>query len=52
MAPTVDILLPTRNPEPGLLRRAIRSVLDQTCDDWLLYVVQDGGFLIKAKPPP
>jgi len=35
--------LPTRNPEPGLLRRAIRSVLDQTYDDWLLHVVQDGG---------
>lgn len=40
----VDILLPTRDPRPDLLRRAVRSVLDQTWDNWSLYVVQDGGY--------
>ena len=43
MTSTVDILLPTFDPKPALLRRAIQSVIDQTHDNWSLCVVQDGG---------
>jgi glycosyltransferase involved in cell wall biosynthesis len=43
MTSDVDILLPTFAPNPALIRRAIQSVIDQTHDNWSLYVVQDGG---------
>jgi glycosyltransferase involved in cell wall biosynthesis len=43
MTSSVDILLPTFDPNPTFLRRAIQSVVDQTHDNWSLYVVQDGG---------
>jgi len=43
MTPNVDILLPTFDPSPTFLRRAIQSVIDQTYENWSLYVVHDGG---------
>jgi glycosyltransferase involved in cell wall biosynthesis len=43
MTANVDILLPTFDPKPALIRRAIQSVIDQTHGNWSLYVVQDGG---------
>jgi glycosyltransferase involved in cell wall biosynthesis len=43
MTSSVDILLPTFDPKPALIRRAIRSVIDQTHGDWSLFVIQDGG---------
>jgi glycosyltransferase involved in cell wall biosynthesis len=43
ITPDVDILLPTFDPNPTFIRRAIQSVIDQTHDNWSLYVVQDGG---------
>jgi glycosyltransferase involved in cell wall biosynthesis len=43
MTSNVDILLPTFDPKPTFIRRAIQSVLDQTHASWSLYVVQDGG---------
>jgi glycosyltransferase involved in cell wall biosynthesis len=43
MTSDVDILLPTFDPKPTFVRRAIQSVIDQTHDNWSLYVVQDGG---------
>lgn|SRR6185369_9340688 len=43
MGSNVDILLPTFDPNPALLRRAIQSVLDQTHHNWSLYVVPNGG---------
>lgn len=41
MTGTVDIMLPFYG-DPGLLRRAVRSVLDQRDPDWRLTVVDDG----------
>lgn len=38
----VAIIMRTKD-RPLLLRRAIRSVLDQTFRDWLLVIVNDGG---------
>jgi glycosyltransferase involved in cell wall biosynthesis len=38
---TVDIMLPFYG-DPGLLRRAVRSVLEQRDPDWRLTVVDDG----------
>ena len=38
----VDILIPTFN-RPNLLRRAIKSVLDQQSPHWELYVYNDGS---------
>jgi glycosyltransferase involved in cell wall biosynthesis len=43
MTSSVDILLPTFNPRPTFIRRAIQSVIAQSHDNWSLYVVQDGG---------
>lgn len=41
MTGTVDIMLPFYG-DPGLLRRAVRSVLEQRDPDWRLTVVDDG----------
>lgn len=38
----VAIIMRTKD-RPRLLRRAVRSVLDQTFKDWLLVIVNDGG---------
>ena len=38
----IAIIMRTKD-RPLLLRRAIRSVLDQTFQDWLLVIVNDGG---------
>ena len=38
----VAVIMRTKD-RPLLLRRAIRSVLDQTFQDWLLVIVNDGG---------
>jgi glycosyltransferase involved in cell wall biosynthesis len=43
MTSNVDILLPTFQPNPVFIHRAIQSVIDQTHDNWSLYIVQDGG---------
>jgi glycosyltransferase involved in cell wall biosynthesis len=43
MTSNVDIILPTFNPKPEFIDRAIQSVINQTYDDWSLYIVQDGG---------
>ncbi|WP_202796401.1 MULTISPECIES: glycosyltransferase family 2 protein [unclassified Pseudonocardia] len=40
-APTVDVMLPFYG-DPELLRRAVRSVQEQSRDDWRLTVVDDG----------
>mgnify|MGYP001763085457 CR=1 FL=1 len=39
---SVAILMRTRD-RPVLLARAFASVLSQRCDDWHLFVVNDGG---------
>lgn len=39
----IDILIPTYEPNPDHLRAAIKSVLDQTCTDWLLLVHDDAS---------
>lgn len=38
----VAVIMRTKD-RPLLLRRAVRSVLDQTFQDWLLVIVNDGG---------
>lgn len=38
----IDIILPTYN-RPHLLQRAIKSVLQQTCPDWELWIYDDGS---------
>jgi glycosyltransferase involved in cell wall biosynthesis len=38
----VAVIMRTKD-RPRLLRRAVRSVLDQTFGDWLLVIVNDGG---------
>jgi glycosyltransferase involved in cell wall biosynthesis len=40
-APWVSAIVPTRN-RPELVRRAVRSVLDQTCEHVEAIVVVDG----------
>lgn len=40
--PLVSVILPTRD-RPGLLRRALRSVADQTVRDFEVIVINDGG---------
>lgn len=40
--PTVSVILPTHN-RPGLLYRALRSIEDQTFDDFEAVVVNDAG---------
>lgn len=40
--PTVDVLIPTFNRKE-LLRRAIKSMLNQTYRKWDLWVINDGG---------
>lgn len=42
--PSVTVVLPTRN-RPREVRRAVRSVLGQTHEDWRLIVVDDGSAL-------
>ncbi len=42
-APKVAILLPTYEPDPQLLRKAIDGVLAQTVDDWTLLIHDDGS---------
>lgn len=39
----VDIIMPTYNPDMGLLKRAVNSILNQSFTDWKLFLVQDGG---------
>lgn len=52
----VDVVIPSYNRKE-LLKRAIRSVQNQTCKDWNLWVVDDGSSdgtpdeLAKAFPP-
>jgi glycosyltransferase involved in cell wall biosynthesis len=41
-APTVAVITRTKN-RPGLLSRAIKSVLEQTFEDFLMVIVNDGG---------
>jgi glycosyltransferase involved in cell wall biosynthesis len=43
MVDTVDVILPTFNPNLTLLERAVDSILSQSFSDWTLYIVQDGG---------
>lgn len=40
---SVDIIMPTYNPDPALVRRAIASIVGQTYRDWRLFIVNDGG---------
>ena len=40
-APLFSILLPTYNPDPGWLREALDSVIDQTWKDWELCIADD-----------
>ncbi|MEI8005440.1 MAG: glycosyltransferase, partial [Bacteroidota bacterium] len=40
--PLVDILLPTYN-RPELLKRSIQSIIEQTYENWRLYIINDGG---------
>jgi glycosyltransferase involved in cell wall biosynthesis len=40
--PRVSVLLPTFN-QAAFLRRAVRSLLLQTCSDWELLIVDDGS---------
>lgn len=39
--PELSVIIPAGNAEPGLLRRAVESVLAQTMDAWQLIVVAD-----------
>jgi glycosyltransferase involved in cell wall biosynthesis len=41
--PQIDILLPVYNPEPSLLKEALKSIIEQSFSDWILWVIQDGG---------
>jgi len=40
--PTVGVITRTKN-RPILLKRALRSVLEQSYQDWLMVVINDGG---------
>lgn len=40
--PFISIVIPTFN-RPVLVRKAIKSVINQTCNDWELIIVDDGG---------
>lgn len=42
MPPSVDIVIRTKD-RPVFLRRALRSVVEQTFEDWRAIVVNDGG---------
>ncbi len=42
MPPSVDIVIRTKD-RPVVLRRALRSVVEQTFEDWRAIVVNDGG---------
>lgn len=42
MQPFFSIIIPTYN-RAHLLPRAIQSVIDQTCEDWELIIIDDGG---------
>lgn len=41
--PTVHVTIPTFNTPPDMLRRSVLSVLAQTHEDLVLYVMNDGG---------
>lgn len=41
--PTVSVLMPVLDPDPGLLRTAIASIVEQTFRDLELVVVEDPG---------
>jgi len=38
----IDIVLPTYHPKLELLKHSINSILAQTFEDWILYVIDDG----------
>ncbi len=40
---SVDIIMPTYNPDLTLVKRAIASIVDQTYKEWKLFIVNDGG---------
>jgi|WetSurMetagenome_2_1015567.scaffolds.fasta_scaffold20250_3 MoaA/NifB/PqqE/SkfB family radical SAM enzyme len=40
---TVDIIMPTYQPNPFYLKRAIQSIIDQSYENWELFLVQDGN---------
>jgi len=35
--------MPTYNPDLGLIKRAITSIINQTYEEWNLYIINDGG---------
>ena len=41
--PTVSVLMPVRNPDPGMLRTAVASVLKQTFPEFELIIIEDPG---------
>ena len=41
--PCISIVMPVHDPEPGLLRLAIESILAQTYPEWELLLVDDGS---------
>jgi glycosyltransferase involved in cell wall biosynthesis len=40
---SVDIIMPTYNPDSFLIQQAIQSIMDQTFKHWTLYIAKDGG---------
>ncbi|MDO9352555.1 MAG: glycosyltransferase, partial [Solirubrobacteraceae bacterium] len=42
-APSVSLLMPVHDPDPGLLDRTIAAVFGQTDRDWQLCIVDDGS---------
>jgi glycosyltransferase involved in cell wall biosynthesis len=40
---SVDIIMPTYNPDLPLIKRAIQSITAQTYTNWTLFVAKDGG---------
>ena len=43
IAGMVDIIMPTFNPDIRLIRRAIKSIIEQEFTAWKLFIIKDGG---------
>ena len=41
--PLVSVVMPFFNTDPGFMREAIESVINQSYNNWELYLIDDGS---------